>query len=66
VVRDEVRPAGHLLESLRLDAVLAEERLDVGDACLLVSRRVRRVELDQLAEEVDGVDHRPQTVTSRA
>jgi hypothetical protein len=55
MARDEVRPARHLLVALRLDAVLAEQRLDVRDARLLVPRRVRRVEPDQVAQQLDGV-----------
>ena len=58
MVRDEIRASRHLLEALRVDAVVAEQRLDVRDARLLVPGRVRRVEPDQLAEKVDGVDHR--------
>ena len=53
--RDEVRPAGNLLVALRLDSCAAQERLDVRDARFLVTGRIRRVETDQLAQELDRI-----------
>jgi len=65
VARDQVRASGDLLDALGLDAAFAKQRLDIRDAGLLVPRRVRRVEADQVTQELDGVDHSSSSAASR-
>ena len=64
---DEVRPAGLLLEGLRLEPFLLEQALDERDARRLVARRVRRVEPDQVLEKLsDGQHSSSSAVRSRS
>ena len=52
--RDEVRPSGIPGIRLRLAAGLFEDASDEGNAARLVAGRVRRVEPDQLLQELCG------------
>src|SRR5207248_2469932 len=62
---DEIRATGRTLVALGLDAVRAQQALDERDARLLVSRRVRRVEADQIAQQLDRIDHSSSRAASR-
>jgi hypothetical protein len=53
--RDEVRAIGVARVQLALDPGLGEQSLDVLDARPLVARWVRRVEPDEVAEQLDRV-----------
>jgi hypothetical protein len=62
---EEIRPARLLLVAAAVDAGCAEQRLDVRDAPLLVAGRVRRVEPEQLPQELDRIrDHRDSSASS--
>ena len=61
---DEVRPARLLLVRLRLAANLVELRPEEVDAGRLVPRRVRRVEANQLLQELDNVQHSSSSAVS--
>jgi hypothetical protein len=52
---DEVRAIGVAGVELALDTGLGKQGLDVLDARALVARRVRRVEPDEVAEQLDRV-----------
>ena len=63
--RDEVRPRRVLRVELRLAARLLEQRLDELDARALVSGRVRRVEPDQLLQELGDGQHSSSSAVRR-
>ncbi len=54
---DEVRAAVVLRDDARLDTGVVEQPLDVRDARAFVAGRVRGVEPEQIAEELDDVAH---------
>jgi hypothetical protein len=62
---EEIRPAGLQLVRLRLAAHLLELRLDERHARRLVAGRVRRVEPNQLLEELDDAQHSSASAVSR-
>jgi hypothetical protein len=55
--RDQVRSGVVLRHDARLDARLVEEALDVRDARAFVPGRVRRVEPNEIAEQLDDVHY---------
>ena len=64
---DEVRPARHPLEGLRLAARLLEQAADELDALGLVAGRIRRVEADQRLRKLDDVHaSSPSAASSRS
>jgi hypothetical protein len=59
--RDQIRPAGHLLGSLRDEARFFEQTVDEVDARALMARRVGRVEAKELLKQFDRVFARGQS-----
>ena len=56
--RDEIRPVGVARVQFALDSRFGEQALDVLDARPLVARRVRRVERDEVAQQLDRIGNR--------